>query len=209
MNVTQINSEPAPRMKLLPISLAAALLAGCSTGRFSATYALDPKPARVSVSDLKPVAAPQPISLVFDMHRPEGPFPEGTHRFGPKLARIIEDSKLFTTVAKVGSETMARLQITLTEVTAVSGADVAKLPAGLTSGLSGSEAAVLYMFSASFQPAGKEPVKKVYHHAIHVLNSKTGWQTNDQPMTAGQATDAMLEQLMLNFLRDLQREGKL
>ena len=92
---------------------------------------------------------------------------------------------------------------------AVSGGDTKNLPPGLTSGLPGSEAAVLYMFSAGYQPAGREPVKKVYHHAIHVLNSKTGWQQNDQPLTAGQATDAMLEQLTLNFLKDLQREGKL
>lgn len=197
-------------MKSLLFPLAAvALLAGCSTGRFAAGYALDPKPARATYADLKPAANSQPVSLVFDMHRPEGPFAEGTQKFGPKLARIIEDSQLFSSLAKVGSENMARLQITLSEVTAVTGAGAKELPAGLTTGLPGSEAAVVYTFSASYTPPGKEPVKKVYHHAIHVLNSKTGWQQNSEPLTAGQATDAMIEQLTLNFLKDLQREGKL
>jgi hypothetical protein len=194
---------------ILPLAAAVALLAGCSTGRFAVSYALDPKPPRATFADLKPAASPQPVSLVFDMHRAEGPFPEGTHKFGPKLARIVEDSKLFTSVAKIGSENMARLQITLTEVAAVTGTEAKSLPAGLTSGLPGAEAAVLYMFTASYQPAGQAPVKKVYHHAIHVLNSKTGWREYSEPLTAGQATDAMLEQLTLNFLRDLQHDGKL
>ena len=73
----------------------------------------------------------------------------------------------------------------------------------------GSEAAVLYLFSGNYQPAGKPPVSKVYHHAIHVLNSKNGWQQNDQPLTASQATDTMIEELTLTFLRDLQSNGSL
>ncbi len=196
-------------MKLaLPLlTVAAALLAGCSTQRFVAGYAIDPKPPRTDYSDLKPVANPQPVALGFDMHQGQASFPEATARLGPKAARFIEDSRLFSSIARVPSEQTARLQITLTAMATISGSEAKPLPAGLTSGLPGSEAAVIYMFSASYQPPGKPLVRKVYHHAIHVLNSKTGWQKNDEPMTASEATDAMLEQLVLNFLRDLQREG--
>jgi len=188
---------------------AVALTAGCSTSRFSASYVLDPKPPRVTSGDLKPVANPQPVSLVFDMHTAQGPFPEGTRKHGPEIASIIEDSRLFSSVARVGSENIARLQITLTEMAAATGSDIRSLPPALTSSLAGAEAALIFQFNASYQPAGKEPVRKVYQHAIHVLSSD-GWKLRKElPMTAGQATGAMLEQLTLSFLRDLQREGKL
>ena len=149
------------------------------------------------------------MALVFDMHRGPGPFPQATARLAPQVARIIEESKLFSSIAKVPSEQTARLQITLTEMASVSGSEMKNLPAGLTSGLPGSEAAVLYLFSATYQPAGKPPFSRVYHQAIHVLNSKSGWLQNDQPLTASQATDAMIEALTLTFLKDLQNNGTL
>ncbi len=194
---------------VFPLIAAAGLLAGCSTQRFVASYTVDPKPQRVGFSDLKPVADPKQVALVFDVQNEKGLFPEATARLGPKLARVIEDSRLFAGIAKVPSATTAKLQITLREMAVLSGDDPKKFPAGLTSNLPNSEAAVLYLFSASFQASGQSPVSKVYHHAIHVLNSKSGWIDNQPPMTATHARDVMLEQLTLTFLHDLQMEGKL
>ncbi|HEU0009105.1 MAG TPA: hypothetical protein VFT34_04730 [Verrucomicrobiae bacterium] len=194
---------------VFPLVAAAGLLAGCSTQRLVASYTIDPKPPRIDYSDLKPVADRQPVALVFDMQNEQGQFPEATAQLGSKLARVIEHSRLFAGIAKVPSATTAKLQITLRDMAGFSGDERKKLPPGLTSNLTNSEAAVLYLFSASFQASGQSPVSKVYHHAIHVLNSKSGWIDNQPPMTASQATGVMLEQLTLNFLYDLQREGKL
>jgi hypothetical protein len=191
------------------ILVAAGMLAGCSTQRFVASYTVDPKPPHVEYRDLKPVAEPQQVALVFDVQNEKGLFPEATARLGPKLARVVEDSRLFSGIAKVPSATTAKLQVTLREMAVLSGDDPKKFPPGLTSNMPNSEAAVVYLFSASFQASGQSPVTKLYHHAIHVLNSKSGWIDNQPPMTASQATSVMLEQLTLNFLRDLQREGKL
>jgi hypothetical protein len=193
---------------LIPL-ICAALFAGCSTQRFVASYAIDPKPPHTTYSDLKSPANPKPVAVIFDMYRGAAPFPEGTAKFGRKIGRIVDGSGLFSNVAKVPSEQTARLQISLTELATVEGSELKSLPAGLTSGLAGSEAAVLYMFTGNYQPAGKPAAKKVYHQAIHILNSKHGWQQNDQPLTASQATDAMIEQLTLTFLHDLQRDGSL
>ena len=188
---------------------AAGLLAGCSTQRFVASFTIDPKPARIDYSDLKPVADRQPVALVFDVQNEKGLFPKATAKLGPKLARVIEDSRLFAGIAKVPSATTAKLQVTLREMAVLTGGDSKQFPAGLTSNMTNSEAAVVYLFSASFQASGQSPVSKVYHHAIHVMNSKSGWIDNQPPMTGDQATSAMLEQLTLTFLYDLQREGKL
>ena len=183
---------------------AAGLLAGCSTQRFIASYTVDPKPPHIDYRDLRPVIDPKKVALVFDAQNEKA-----TAKLGPKLARVIEDSRLFAGIAKVPSATTAKLQVTLREMAVLSGAEVKKLPPGLTSNMTNSEAAVVYLFSASFQASGQSPVSKNYHHAIHVLNSKSGWIDNQPPMTGDQATSVMLEQLTLTFLRDLQREGKL
>ena len=187
------------------ILAAAGLLAGCSTQRFVASYAVDPKLPHVEFRDLKPVANPQQVALVFDVQTENGLFPEATAKLGPKLARVIEDSGLFAGIARVPSATTAKLQITLRDM----GDNPRNFPPSLTKNMPHSEAAVVYLFSASFQASGQTPVTKNYHHAIHVLNSKSGWIDDQPPMTATHARDVMLEQLTLTFLRDLQREGKL
>ena len=187
------------------ILAAAGLLAGCSTQRFVASYAVDPKLPHVEFRDLKPVANPQQVALVFDVQTENGLFPEATAKLGPKLARVIEDSGLFAGIARVPSATAAKLQITLRDM----GDNPRNFPPSLTKNMPHSEAAVVYLFSASFQASGQTPVTKNYHHAIHVLNSKSGWIDDQPPMTATHARDVMLEQLTLTFLRDLQREGKL
>lgn len=197
-----------PIVWILAATTVLPLLTGCQ--RLATSYVLDPKPSQARFDDLKAVPNPQPVLLTFDMRTAAGPFAEGTEKFAPKIARVLERSGLFSSVPQVGSESMSRIQIVLTDMAAVPAADARAMPAGLTSGLPGSEGAVLYLFTATFQPAGKEPVKKVYHHAIHVLNSKTVFPpAGTVPMTAGQATGAMVEQLTLNFLKELQGEGKL
>lgn len=195
---------------LLPLAAPALLsLAGCSTQRFAANYYLDPKPPRSSYADLVEPANPQPVYLVFDMYSTEGSFPEATRKIGPKISRILNQSGLFSTVANVGSENIARIQVSMRETAVATGLDTKSLPAGLTSGLAGSHGAIVYSFTAYYQPPGHEAVKKVYPHAVHIVEGNSPALGDALPMTASHAVDVMVEQVMLNFLRDLQRERKL
>ena len=194
---------------LLPVALASLALAGCSTQRFSASYYLDPKPPRASYADLVTPANPQPVYLVFDMYSAEGSFPEATRKIGPKIVRILNQSGLFSTVANVGSENIARIQISMRETAAVTGHDTKSLPPGLTSSLAGSRGAIVYSFTAYYQPPGRNAVKKVYPHAVHIVEGDSPELGDALPMTGSHAVDVMVEQVMLNFLRDLQKERQL
>ena len=71
-----------------------ALLAGCSTHHFYANYYLDPKPPKVTYSDLKPSAAPQPVYLVFDMYEGSTSFPEATPLSAGSTQKIPRHSSL-------------------------------------------------------------------------------------------------------------------
>jgi hypothetical protein len=199
--------NPRRLLPLLVLASAASWLTGCQ--RFAAHYVLDPRAPVAAYTDLKPVAKPGPVSLSFEMRRADGSFPPGYTHYAPKLARTVERSGLFSSVAQVGNDSIPRLNIVLAEMAGVSGDALKSLPPGLSTSLPGSEAALLYLFSATYETPGQPAVKKVYHHAIHVLRSGTFPPAGSSILTGNQATDALLEGLTLNFLRELQSDGKL
>ena len=205
----KLNASSLGRSLLSLAAPALLSLLGCSSQRFAASYYLDPKPPRASYADLMAPANPQPVYLVFDMYSAEGSFPEATRKIGPRIARILNQSGLFSSVASVGSENIARIQVSMRETAVATGHDTKTLPPGLTSGLAGSRGAIVYSFTAYYQPPGQEAVKKVYPHAVHIVEGSSPALGDALPMTASHAVDVMVEQVMLNFLRDLQRERKL
>src|SRR5215510_15468126 len=89
---------------LLPglAALAVMLLAGCSTQRFATDYYLDPRPPRISYSELTAPTNPQPVYLVFDMYSTQGSFREATQKLGPKIVHVLKDSGMFSSVSGVG-----------------------------------------------------------------------------------------------------------
>jgi len=185
------------------------LAGGCASEQFYANYYVDPKPPHVAHSDLKKPSSPKPVYLVFDMYSAEGSFPEATRKIGPKVARVLQNSRLFSNVSSVGSENIPRLQLSMRETAVLTGHDAKSLPEGLTSGLSGSRGAIVYQFTAQYQAPGKEAVKKVYPHAVHIVEGTDPKLGDSMPLTAAHAIDEMVERVTLNLLRDLQREGKL
>src|SRR5262249_32201784 len=150
-----MNPHPAPVRARATFTLLAGLLslaAGCSTQSFYANYYLDPKPPKLSYTDLRSASNPQPVYLVFDLYEGNNAFREATRKLAPKVARVIEDSRLFSGVAKVGSENMARIQLSMRDAGMVSGREMRTMPEGLSSGLMGSKGAIVYQFTATYQP---------------------------------------------------------
>jgi hypothetical protein len=205
--MTSIRTVAVQRTVLL--AALAALAGGCASERFYANYYVDPKPPQVAYSDLKKPSSPNPVYLVFDMYSAEGSFPEATRKIGPKVARVLQNSHLFSNVSSVGSENIPRLQLSMRETAVLTGHDAKALPDGLTSGLSGSRGVIVYQFTAQYQAPGKEAVKKVYPHAVHIVEGTDPKLGDSMPLTAAHAVDEMVERVTLNLLRDLQREGKL
>jgi len=194
---------------LAAVTLAVLVIAGCSMQSFYANYYADPKPRKTRYEDLKAVANPQPVYLVFDMYSAEGSFPEATAKLGPKVARVLKRSGLFSSVVNVGSENIARIQLSMRETALLTGHETKTLPEGLSSGLVGSKGAIVYSFTASYQPPGKEVLKKTYPHAVHIVEGTNPALGDSMPLTAAHAVDEVVEQVVLNFLRDLQTADKL
>lgn len=186
----------------------AALLAGCV---FNRNYYVDPKPARVSFDDLPVVKSPQPVHLVFDVYNENGPFPQATQKLAPKVLEVVTFSGLFSSVAKVGSDNMANLQIVITETPLPGPGEPATqpLPQGVTLDLPGTAGGIVYTFTGTYTPAGKPAVKKTYNHAIHVATPSGPRPSGAKKMRAMGAVDEIVEQMTLSFLRDLHNAGAL
>ena len=77
-------------------------------------------------------------------------------------------------------------------------------------GTKGSQVTDGDVFTATFRPAGKDPITKVYHHAIHSTIGNTDESAGLTPEPSIRAAfDKVVEGLVLNLLLDLQKEERL
>lgn len=195
------------------LCLLAAALAGVAmlTGCLSRNYYVDPKPARVSFYDLTVVKSPKPVQLIFDVYNESGPFPEATRKLAPAVLEVVTFSGLFSSIAKVGSDNMPRLQLVITEAPLPGPGEASSQPApqGVSMNLPGTAGGVVYTLTGTYTLAGKTPVKKVYNHAIHVATPSGPRLQGAKKMRAISAVDEIVGQMTLSFLRDLQSAGTL
>jgi hypothetical protein len=206
-----VSLRPLSTLRLAPVLALAVLSAGLLTGCLSRNYYVDPKPARVSFEDLPIIKSPKPVQLIFDVYNENGPFPEATKKLAPAVLDVVTFSGLFSSIAKVGSDNMPRLQLVITEAPLPAPGEPTSqpVPQGVSANLPGTAGGVVYTLSGTYTLAGKTPVKKVYNHAIHVATSKGPRPAGAKRMGAMGAVDDIVGQMTLTFLRDLQKAGAL
>ena len=209
-SVDLICNQKSAARPLLALALAVVSL-GSLTGCLHLDYYVDPKPARLSASDLRLPAKPKPVHLIFDVYNENGPFLEATGKLAPKVLDVVTFSGLFSSIAKVGSENMPRLQIIITEAPLPASGELSNqpVPQGISANLPGTAGGVVYTLTGSYTVAGKPPVKKTYNHAVHVASSNGPRPKGARKMRAISAVEDIVEQMTLSFLRDLQAGGAL
>src|SRR5215831_10009127 len=77
---------------------------------------------------------------------------------------------------------------------------------GLTFGLAGSEVVDGYEMSVSYTPVGGSPMCRKYKHAIHTTIGALKAPSGMQPAPLADAFDQVVEDMLLNFLRDFQQQ---
>lgn len=196
-----------PLRNVLQVCLVLALpfFGGC----MHRNYYPDPKPARVIFDNLRIPQQTKPVQLVFDVYNENGPFLEATHKLAPKALEVVTFSGLFSSIVKVGSDNMPRLQFILTERGLPEAGDVVTqpVPPNVTLALPGTSGGVIYTLTATYQTFGKEPVK-VYNHAVHVA-ARGPKPEGVRSMRAISAVEDVVQQMILTFLIDLQRTERL
>ncbi len=190
--------------------VAASLLISLTGGCLSLKTYVDPSFRSATYQSLKRPAQPAPlvINVVFQS--------EGVEKGGVRpvlekdVTRVLNASRLFTVDVYKTNLQAAQLRITVNNV-GDKGAAVGKgIGTGLTFGLAGSEVIDGYVMTAEFKkgPDGAV-VTKTYRHAIYSTVGVHSAPAGMEPMSMDAAFAQVIEDMVLNLLRDLQNDNSL
>jgi hypothetical protein len=173
---------------------------------------VDPALPVVKVAALKPNPNPQPVCLVFEFQTNGKPNKRATKEVLPKITQALESSRLFASLIATnqqGATSTPRLSLVLNNQADIGSAVGKGVGTGLTFGTAGSLVTDGYVFNATFERLGHEPIKREYRHAIHSTVGNKKGPAGLQPVDLNEAIDIVVEQLVFNLLKDLQSAAEL
>jgi len=175
----------------------AALLSGC------ASVYVDTATKNVPVSEMKKVAQPKPVQLVFEFQTKGVPNARATEFLKEAVTKQVKESGLFASVDSAPANAM--LNITLNNVPLTENAASQGFVTGLTFGLAGSAVTDGYICTVTYLPAGQsKPIIKTARHAIHTTlgnaNPPAGAKKSEN---VAEAVRTMAQEVLSNALKDL------
>jgi hypothetical protein len=191
------------------ILLALIIMSLTPAGCLSVKSYVDPQLPKVTYADLLRRSDVRPIYLTLEFQTNGKPNSKGRSLALDRVTRTLEMSKLFSYVAFTSADTLDRMDIVMNNVGDKGEAITKGVGTGLTFGLAGSMVTDGYVFTTTFQAVGKEPVRKVYKHALHTTIGNANGPEGHKPLAVREAFDKVVEELVLNFLLDLQKEERL
>ncbi|KHK57380.1 hypothetical protein PI87_08905 [Ralstonia sp. A12] len=177
----------------------AALLTGCTS------FYVDTATKEVPVSEMKKIADPKPVQLVFEFQTKGAPNARATTLLKDTVAKEVVDAGLFSKVATDPTPNVGLLNVTLNNVPLTDNAAAKGFVTGLTFGLAGSAVTDGYICTVSYLPPGQAtPIVKTARHAIHATignaNPPAGAQKSASVLDAIQK---MTRDVLSNALKDL------
>ena len=197
-------------MRTLRAAIVLAVVGLAAGGCLSVRSYVDPQLPRVGYDNLLARPNPKPVALTVAFHRNGEPATFGASTAKSSVRTVVEKSKLFSMVSEQAAADTDRLDIVLDNVGDKGEAAGKGALTGLTFGAKGSQVTDGYIFTATFRPVGKDPVTKVYRHAIHsTIGNADGPPGLTPEPSIRAAFDKVVEGLVLNLLLDLQKEERL
>lgn len=187
------------RMVMASALTGAALLTGC------ASVYVDTATKEVPVSQMKKVADPKPVQLVFEFQTKGAPNPRVTAMLKDVVNKEVKETGLFSSVATDPTPNIGLLNVTLNNVPITEDAASKGFVTGLTFGLAGSAVTDGYICTVSYLPPGQTtPIVKTARHAIHTTlgnaNPPAGAKKAASPL---EAANQMTREVLSNALKDL------
>ncbi|MGD0801903.1 MAG: hypothetical protein ABR906_11355 [Terracidiphilus sp.] len=190
-------------MKRIVIILA--LLVGGSGYAVASKSYVDPSYGKVQYSDIVKPAQPYRVRLVVEFQRNGQHLPAVDGELMKQVNRVIQASG-FAIQVSGGDTSMDELDITVNNVADLGEARRKGFETGATFFLKGSTVTDYYEMSATAKIAGQTITKTGYKHAIHTTVGLARGPKDLPSMTVDEAFSKVVEQLVLNFLGDLQKE---
>lgn len=160
-------------------------------------------------SDLAPRQTSRPVivSCRFEVNGMHVAFLD--HTIQRRAERVLEKSGLFTVIEEASSQDVDRLDITVNNVGNFGGAAVKGIMTAGTLGLFGTEVTDGYIMTAIYTHANCPPTTVRFRHAINSTVGATTLVKEGKPKWIMRAFDQVMEDLVLNALREFQHQGLL
>ena len=196
------------RFLLRPGILVLGLVIIC-TGCLSAKHYVDPTFHDANYLSIKTPDSPRPIVVIATFQVNGKPKKEADPIVFRKVTKVLAATRIFIEATNAQTNQAARLEIVVNNIADIGSAEGKGFGTGLTLGLAGSEIVDRYEMTAIYTPAGGLPIKKIYKHAIYSTIGAHSAPAGMEPVSIEDAFDQVVEDMLLNFLRDLQKNGDL
>lgn len=186
------------RIKNVVFSAAILLLAtGCSN-----TY-VDPSYGKVSYDDLTPQSPPLQWQLVTEFQRNGVAYPRADKILYTNVERVMQESKI---AIPVTNSTAPELKVVVNNIGDINDAMAKGFGTGLTLGLVGNLVTDYYEMEITLTDGDKVIRKSGYKHAIHTTVGNASGPTGVKSVSPSMAFSTVVEQLVLNALKDIENE---
>lgn len=193
---------------LFYLFLMAPALAVICTGCLAAKAYVDPQFRGATYQSITNSGSPRPVTIgvEFQVNGKHGnPHQQAFVR--PKVIRVIAATKVFIEADSASGPQVGQLQISVNDIGNVGAAVGKGLATGLTLGLAGSEVVDGYEMTVTYTPAGGASTVRKYKHAIHTTIGAHAAPKGMESVPLADAFDRVVEEMLLNFFRDTQRDS--
>jgi hypothetical protein len=202
---TSLSPASSRHVTSLLLFLVALVAAGCMSPR---AY-LDPQYRRAQLTDITSTDNPKPVILdvAFQVNGKDKPSVDAFVR--GKVLKVLRSTKVFAECTTGPQASISHLKILVNNLGDIGAAAGKGVALGLTGGLAGAEVADNYEMTVVYTQTDGNSITKTYKHAMHTVfgahSAPAGMEQVPRELAFGQ----IMEDMLLNFLSDLQKEAKL
>ncbi|NVK19255.1 MAG: hypothetical protein HWE30_11210 [Methylocystaceae bacterium] len=175
------------------------LVSGCTKSYVDPTY------GKTSYDDIERRADPFKWQIQVEFQRNGEPYPQANELVYAQVERIVRASGLAVPVERANKAT---LKIILNNVVDLGEAAAKGFGTGLTFGLAGSTVTDYYEMDVTLTDGDMVIKKPKYKHAIHSTVGNASAPIGLSPVPVNEAFSIVLEEMVLNALKDLEIELK-
>lgn len=188
-------------LKIAFLVLSSAALSACIAPQ---TY-VDPQYHRASYETIHRLAKPISVKLDTQFQRNGQPLPAADGELRSQVERTLRASGVFIPTADPNAP--AIINVVANNIADLAAARGRGFVTGLTFGGAGSMFDDNYEFTFTFHDAANHERKMTYQHAIHTAIGRTERPAGLTPTTTADAFGRVVEDVVLNFVQDLQEKG--
>ena len=188
------------KLKFLALLFVPFLFSGCTS------MYVDPQYRSATYKDIQYADQPTAVSLSAEFQVNGSHWPSQDKELCRRVARMLKATKVFEPAATTNVPTVGKLEIILNDTGNLSAAVGKGFVTGLTFFVVGSQVEDHYIMTARYTPAEGKPFTGDYHYSLRSTIGIHSKPAGMERISLSEAGDVVIQDTLLNFLRDWQRQ---